>query len=222
MPSYDGWETLHDENDPKREKMLGKGGQGEVYLVRSPEQSARRSKTAKTARNLLIQVSGGQWDTAELAEKLVELGRPDPDESLGALKKFIIPVDNSIEESQAVGRLESEVHALETLRDTPGVLKLLHANIPGRIIVTEFHPRGTLDKHPAMYKGNVLAALEAFLPLVVALCGIHSQGAIHRDIKLENIFVTASGSAGTRRFWYRVHRRRFGKTHHNLRTSRKS
>lgn len=123
----------------------------------------------------------------------MELGSPDPTESLEGLKRFIIPPDNKIEEAKAVGRLESEVSALKGLDDNLGVLKLLHSNIPGRIIVTEFHPRGTLDRHLEIYKGDVLAALEAFLPLVDALRGIHQQRAIHRDIKTENIFVATSG-----------------------------
>jgi hypothetical protein len=59
MQTYDGWEPLPDDKDQNREKMLGKGGQGEVYLARSPEQVAKRKKAEQLARNLLVQVSGG-------------------------------------------------------------------------------------------------------------------------------------------------------------------
>jgi serine/threonine protein kinase len=193
MQAYDGWEPLPDDKDPQQPRLLGKGGQGQVYLARSPERAAKRREAQEIARRHLIQVGGGRWDAAELAKCLVELGGPDPTEGLGALKKFVIPSDKKDEEAKAIGRLESEVQALKALADNPGVLNLLHSNIPGRIIVTEFHPRGTLDRHLEMFKGNVLAALEAFLPLVDALYGIHLQKAIHRDIKTENIFVTASG-----------------------------
>jgi serine/threonine protein kinase len=174
--------------------MLGKGGQGEVYLVRSPERAAKRRQADERARIFLIHVGHDTKTTTELAESLMELGGPDPAESLGALKKFKIPSDNKDEEAKAVGRLESEVKALDALRDQPGILRLLHANVAQRFIVTEYHGRGTLDRNLNLYKGDTLAALEAFKPLVEAVNRIHKEGAIHRDIKTENIFVTDSGS----------------------------
>jgi serine/threonine protein kinase len=60
--------------------------------------------------------------------------------------------------------------------------------------VTEYHERGTLDRHLDIFKGDALAALEAYKPLVDAICRIHEKGAIHRDIKTENIFVTKAGN----------------------------
>ncbi len=194
MQTYDGWEPLLDENDPQREKMLGKGGQGEVYLVRSPDRAAKRRKADERARFLLMQVGHDTRTTVEIAKCLIDVGSSDPIEDLGALKKFIIPSDNKDEQAKAIGRLESEVKALTVLRDQPGILRLLHANVAERFIVTEYHERGTLYKHLYMYKGNVLKALEAFKPLVEAVCKIHEEGAIHRDIKTENIFITASGN----------------------------
>jgi serine/threonine protein kinase len=142
---------------------------------------------------LILGVGHTTDTTAELAKCLMDLGGPDPPESLGALKKFVIPSDDKNEEARAVGRLESEVKALEALRENPGVLRVQHANVAARFIITEFHPRGTLDKNLQLLRGDVLAALLAFKPLVDALCGIHRVGAIHRDIKTENIFLTASG-----------------------------
>jgi serine/threonine protein kinase len=193
MQTYDGWELLRDENDPQRERMLGKGGQGEVYLARSPERAVKRGTAENTVRVNLVQVGGGRWNTKELAQCLVELGSPDPPESLGALKKFIIPPDNKDEEAKALRRLESEAKALKALQGHPGILQLRHANVADRFIVTEYHARGTLNKHLELYRGEPLKALEAFEPLVEAVCRIHDEGAIHRDIKTENIFVTSDG-----------------------------
>ncbi|MGO9338813.1 MAG: protein kinase domain-containing protein [Terracidiphilus sp.] len=192
MEQFDGWEAI-DENDDYTPKLLGKGGQGEVYLARSPQQAARRRKAEEMARQNLVQVGGGRWSTKELAKCLMELGGPDPDDSLGALKRFIIPSENKDEEAKAIGRLESEVKALRGLQGQPAALKLLHANVDQRFIVTEYHRRGTLNKHLGAFQGNVLAALEAFKPLVDGVNRIHQEGAIHRDIKTENIFVSASG-----------------------------
>ena len=109
------------------------------------------------------------------------MGGPEPVESLGALKKFIIPPDSKQEEAKAVERLESEVQALRTLRDQPGILRLLHANVAQRFIVTEYHRRGTLDKHLNLFRGKVLAPLEAFSPLVEAVRRIHEKGTVHRE-----------------------------------------
>ena len=72
-------------------------------------------------------------------------------------------------------------------------MKLLHYNLRDRFIVTELHTRGTLDKNLDRYRGNTLAALQAFRPLVDGVREIHRR-AIHRDIKPENIFLNSFGN----------------------------
>ena len=191
MRIYDGWEPLLDENSPQREKVLGSGGQGTVYLVRSPERAAKLLNAARDVPQLLNPSRRDLYDPSALGKSFALLGEPDPPESLGALKHFKITSDDIAEEAKAMGRLESEVKALTSLRGHPGVLRLLHANITERFIITEYHNRGTLDRHLRSYKGNVLAVLEAFRQLVDAVAKIHETSAIHRDIKPENIFVTA-------------------------------
>jgi serine/threonine protein kinase len=193
LPKYDGWEPLRDDRDPQREKTLGSGGQGTVYLARSPQQVEKRRHADARIRGCLQQITSGRYEATELASCVLELAGPDPVSSLGALKQFKIRADDKDEAAKAVGRLESEVQALEALRDHPAVLKLLHANVAERFIVTQYHPRGTLDRYLKRYKGNALAALEAFKPLADGIWQIHQQGMIHRDIKPENIFVTESG-----------------------------
>jgi serine/threonine protein kinase len=123
---------------------------------------------------------------------LFNLGGPDPVERLGALKQFKITPNDKDEEAKAIGRLESEVRALEKVKHR-AVLRLLHANVDERFIVTEYHLHGTLAQNLNRYKGNTLAALEAFRWMVDGVHEIHKQGAIHRDIKPENIFVADSG-----------------------------
>ena len=88
-------------------------------------------------------------------------------------------------------RLRAEVETLQII-DNPAVLKLLDADIEKRFIVTEYHPLGTLDKHLDRYAGKPVEALIALKPIVAALQRIHhNHGAIHRDIKTENIFVAS-------------------------------
>ncbi len=193
LAKYDGWQPLLDDRKPGQEKLLGSGGQGRVYLVRSPKRVEWLQKGRDTILRNLLDVPTGGLNAEEFARLIRDLGTSDPEDGLGALKQFQIPSDNKEEEAKAVGRLEAEVKALNALKSQPGVLKLLHSNIAERFIVTEYHSRGTLDKHLGRFKGNAPAALKAFRPLVAAVCEIHEGGAIHRDIKPENIFVSTSG-----------------------------
>jgi hypothetical protein len=109
LPKYDGWEPLRDDRDPQREKTLGSGGQGTVYLARSPERVMKRRHADGLVRGSLQQITSGHYEPTTLATSLLELAGPDPIASLGALKQFKIPADDKSEEARAVGRLESEV-----------------------------------------------------------------------------------------------------------------
>lgn len=193
MATYDGWEPLQDEKAPQGKKRLGRGGQGTVYLARSPKWAEKRRATGKRVRDQLMLVHSDKYEPIELAKCLLELGNPDPVENLGALKRFEIPADDKDEEAKAIGRLESEIRALGNVSH-PAVLKLLHSNLGQRFIVTQYHQRGTLDRNLNLYRGKVRLALEAFRALVDGVREIHEQGAIHRDIKAENIFVATSGN----------------------------
>lgn len=192
MEDFDGWQVV---GEP-----LGRGGQGVVYRARSLQRAQQMTKDARRASLILWELRTGAPSVDEVPKRVEELalnlGRlsgPDPIEGLGALKQFRMPSDDASEAEQAVGRLKSEVDALQAINH-PAVLKLLHASIDKRFIVTQFHQRGTLDKNLNLYRGNALAALGAFRSLVEGVNEIHRQGAIHRDIKPENIFVGDSGS----------------------------
>jgi serine/threonine protein kinase len=193
MMNYDGWELLQDEKNPKQPRILGHGGQGTVYLTRSPAAASKRREKEQQVRHALRQNASGQYDAVDLAKYLLELGGQDPPENLGALKQFSIPSDDKDEEAKALGRLEAEIKALQNVNDS-AVLKLLHSNLKQRFFVTEYHQRGTLDRNLDLYQGNPLLALQAFRPLVKGVVEIHQQGAIHRDIKTENIFLAATGN----------------------------
>jgi serine/threonine protein kinase len=109
----------------------------------------------------------------------------------GAVKLFSIHGSKS-RRAEALSRLEREVELLEKL-DHPNIVKLLDANIGEGWIVMEYLSNGTLADHLPLYKGLAVAALKAFRPLIEGVALLHHVGSVHRDIKLQNIFVAEDG-----------------------------
>ncbi len=180
MADFDGWQAT--------EPPLGEGGQGKVYRARSPVRAAAIKDSEQRISDALRQINGNFPMTyAQLSKLIVDIGGADELKDLGAIKVFKIQ-SGSPEGDEAYGRLQSEINALKSIHHA-AVLKLLHSNGHKNFIVTEFHPKGTLNRHLIRYKGRALEALLAFRPLVEGVVRIHSEGAIHRDIKTENIFV---------------------------------
>jgi serine/threonine protein kinase len=187
--SYNGWEPI---GDP-----LGKGAQGTVYKARSPQRVEERKRILDKIAHRIRQIGGiGNYskEVPELAKEIVNAGSPDESESLGALKVFHLPEGDSAERQKTIGRLQSEIKALQAAENT-AILRLLDAShvADPPFIVTEYFPDGTLHDNLLRFKGQALRALEAFRPLVAAVAAIHEKGAIHRDIKPKNIFVGTDG-----------------------------
>jgi len=186
-----------DLNRWERIRRLGEGGQGQVFLVRTPERVAARQQAKAQIRPCIRDIGGyegrpSETVVQELLHAFQESTRPDNPSELGALKEFKISPEDKEEERRAIERLESEIRALEKVNH-PAVLKLLYANSAERFIVTEYHSRGPLSENLNLYRGEVLAALSAFRTLVDGVVAIQSQNVIHRDIKPANIFVAESG-----------------------------
>jgi len=190
---FSGWEQIRE---------LGKGGQGTVFLARSPMRAKDRTKAPEQAYTLLhsMTIGGGTHDRTHMerfAIAVSEFSKADAAEHLGALKVFDAQSD-SPEKEKAKGRLAQEIQVLQKLGplNNPGILRLLeacHLNESEWFIVTEFHAGGSLTNHLQRFKGKALDALISFLPLVEAVVAIHSLGAIHRDIKTANILVADDG-----------------------------
>jgi serine/threonine protein kinase len=161
-------------------RPLGRGGQSDVFLVRSPERVAERASCLQRIRTAL---DGDK--RAELADAMWSYSRPDSLSELGAMKVFKIREDSS--EQQALDRLKQEFEVLKQNR--PGLPKLLDSNESERWIVTEFFANGTLEDNILRYKGKPALALKALLSLVNTVAQLHDEGIVHRDIKPANVFV---------------------------------
>jgi hypothetical protein len=165
----------------ERIRRLGKGGQSEVFLVRSPARVAQRAECLRTIRAAL-----DQDRRADLADSMWLYARPDSVSELGAMKVFKIRDD----EQQSLDRLKQEIQILKQNR--PGLPKLLDSNESERWMVTEYFPEGTLEDNILRYKGKPALALKAFLSLVNTVSGLHAENIIHRDIKPANVFVRSN------------------------------
>ena len=119
-------------------KGLGEGGQGQVFLARSPARVVARRKAKAQIRPCIGNIGGDASEPSEsvverLAQAIEEYNRYETPDELGALKEFKIPADDKEEEKRALGRLESEVRALQKIKH-PAIVKLLDANVGERFI----------------------------------------------------------------------------------------
>lgn len=195
MATLGGWELI--------EPPLGIGGQGTVYRARSPQRVATTANARRELRETIRRLPSPERfspppdEEADLTNFISSIGElfraDDPSKELGALKKFNIPADHSIEAQAAVHRFEREVEALRSIQH-PGILKLIDANSDERWFVSEYLPRGTLAAAQSTYRGDALSALKGFRTIVEAVAELHRKGYVHRDIKSNNVFIRGDGS----------------------------
>jgi serine/threonine protein kinase len=174
-------------------RKLGEGGQGAVYLARSPrrqmvvDQGVERLAKALQPRAIL----GTATEHAQaFLAALRDVQEGDDGDELGAAKVFERAEGD--EGRKARARLEQEVAALKQLAGQPGIIRLLDSDVPSGHIVMEFCPGGSLEGSAA-FKGDVQGALRAFRQIVAAAATLHSAGYVHRDIKTANILLDGRG-----------------------------
>jgi serine/threonine protein kinase len=190
MATYGKWETIEE---------LGRGGQGVVYLAKDTMRVESKEKALENIKIAVqhiasIQTQETQKRFAELlAETIAELRPSSPDPSTcGALKVLYQPSEGKAEFEKAKERMGHEVTALRKITHA-NILAILDENLQSGWFVGEYHPEGPISRHPLLYKGNILAALEAIRPVVEGVALLHESKIVHRDIKPGNVFVAKDG-----------------------------
>jgi serine/threonine protein kinase len=177
VEKYSGWEIIN---------PLGNNtGQGDVFLVRSPQRVAGLADSAKAIQRYTGAITLDQ--APPFAAAIWQSARADSVSELGALKVFKMRGDGAKAEQEVLDRLKGEILVLKQNR--AGLLRLLASSEEDKWIITEYQPNGTLEDHPVMFQGKAALALKAFRPLVQAVASLHSEEIVHRDIKPANVFV---------------------------------
>lgn len=175
-------------------KELGEGGQGKVYLVFDNLKISLPNEITKefidSVKPLL------EVDRANIIRKdqfktfvkktcnLINMNNPAYQ---GALKILHDPKE-ARDADRAVIRIKYEIEAMSTIRH-PNLLKILDSDTDSNWFVSQYHPKGTLDKNKEMFVGNFVKSLKAFRPLVEGVSLLHKKGIVHRDIKTQNVFL---------------------------------
>lgn len=176
----------------KYPEEIGEGGQGKVYRVLD-------SFKTNFDENLLLlghllnefamrrnKVSVRE-NFPSLRKLLSAIGSMDDPNNHGALKELHEPKE-ARDSERAEARIKNEIQAMSELNH-PNLLRILDHDHDGKWFVSEFHPKGSLDKNKNLYMGDFLNAIKALRPLIEGVSEIHKKNLVHRDIKPQNVFV---------------------------------
>lgn len=185
MVRYGKWETIRE---------LGRGGQGVTHLARDTsvfdQEKLSRDVTDAISTLATSRPNEPVW-VRQLAQSLQKLLNPLDLSYVGALK-VLYEMAPSEDAQKARRRMVDEVRAFRTVAH-PNLLRLLDAGIEENWYTSEYHERGALSKHPDPLRGDIVASLKAFRPLVEAVATLHGAGLVHRDIKPGNVFLASDG-----------------------------
>ena len=186
---YGKWEVI---------EPIDRGGQGQVYRVRDASVVTNTGQQWKNLKEAIKKLCGAgeEWRHEEAGSQLADEIRRIASESqapLGALKELLPFEEGAAEdEAAALARMKRELSTLESVNH-PSLVKVLDSNLDQGWFVMEYLAGGKLSDRLETYKGRVLDALRAFRPIVDAVCALHTEKVVHRDIKPDNIFVASDG-----------------------------
>ena len=174
-------------------KELSRGGQGKVFCV-TRSNGGDENQEFRDIKFLLRQLAGGHIENTDIKNlhrlkdfisKASRIGSDQPD---GALK-VLLDEREAKNFKTAIGRIQSEIKALQELQH-PNLIEMLdHDGDNYSWYVSKFYKRGSLEHNISYWSGDVLRALLAFRGLVMGVDKIHSRKMVHRDIKPGNIFL---------------------------------
>src|SRR6266852_4118294 len=186
MDKYGRWEIV---------KPLGEGGQGKVYVSLDTQKLDLAATKGRISVGRLPHVGSTPLDldqsAADLADAILEYGKRDLPENLGALKVLHTPSEHGSIRKQ-LERMKAEVEALNSVSHS-NLIRILDHDLENGWFVMEYLPDGTLSEHLGTFRGNLLAALKQFRPLVEAVAELHRSSFVHRDIKPDNVFTSPRG-----------------------------
>lgn len=180
----------------KYPEEIGEGGQGKVYRVLDDSKIKIDENIFPILRKLLnkfamtrdlVSVREG---FPSLRNLLSMIGSMDDPDNHGALKVLHEPKEARDPERAEV-RIKKEIQAMSELKH-PNLLKILDHDQDGKWFVSEFHPKGSLNKNKNLFTGNFISALKALRPLVEGVSNIFKRGLVHRDIKPANVFLDSN------------------------------
>ncbi|MGA2254787.1 MAG: protein kinase [Thermoguttaceae bacterium] len=192
---YGNWETI---------ESLGKGGQGEVFVARdrrifdlnANSDSIDDIRKYREIGNAIGVLASGSWQVAgkaigTLLKQIEDWARAGLPSNLAAVKVLHKPQD-ARDPERAGERIKREMEAMLRLKH-PNLVCVREADPKGQWFASDYYPGGALSKRPEMFKGDLPRALRAFRGLVDGVAKIHAEKMIHRDIKPQNILISASG-----------------------------
>ena len=154
---YGKWEVV---------KPLGRGGQGQVYLVRDASGESNTRDRLTKLRHVMASLVGpaeeSQYEEfgSQFADEIRRIAGVSQAPQ-GALKE-LLPFEEGVAEDEAIAleRMKRELSTLESVNH-PSLVKVLDSNLDQKWFVMEFFAGRTLSGHLGMYKGRVLEALSS-------------------------------------------------------------
>ncbi|MDD5064054.1 MAG: protein kinase family protein [Phycisphaerae bacterium] len=168
------------------------GGQGKVYRVcRKDEYIEVKNSVRKILKAITSNFDYGAQrqldDHKELCKWLPKMLQMEDPANQFALKVLHKPKD-ARDPNLAKERIKREIGVMSRNLHS-NLLELVNSDPDGEWFVSRFYSGGTLAQKMDEYKGDFLSVLKAIRPIVEGVAKLHKEGYVHRDIKLENIFV---------------------------------
>ncbi|MEK6643019.1 MAG: serine/threonine-protein kinase [Planctomycetota bacterium] len=169
---------------------LGRGGQGEVYLARALDREWFK-ETPDFLRNLIGTRHNVQSE--ERDQELINVFNRFWSSPLGALKR-LRPLQELHNPNSGLNRFRRELKTLKSVEHS-AIVKILDESEDEADpwFVMEYHTGGVLTNRLNDYRGDPVRAISALRPIIEAVRELHNQNVIHRDIKSDNILVSADG-----------------------------